>query len=277
MDTADTIAAIASAPGRGAVGLLRVSGPDVPRIARAVLGSLPEARRAHLAPFRNAQGASIDEGIALYFPAPASFTGEHVLELQCHGGVVVMDLLLRRLLELGARMARAGEFSERAFLNGKMDIAQAEAVADLIEAGTHAAARAAVRSMQGRVFLPHHRALRVAHGFAGSCRGGHRFSGRGNRFSRRARHHHASRAGARRLRLHPGGGASGRAAPRRPHRGDRGKTECGQIEPAQRPRGRGGRHRHAGAGHDPRRAAPTAASRRPAPEPGGYRGSAQQR
>jgi tRNA modification GTPase len=145
----DTIAAIASAPGRGAVGVLRVSGPEVPRIARAVIGSLPAARHAHLARFRDAQGASIDQGIALYFPAPASFTGEDVLELQSHGGMLVMDLLLRRLLELGARMARAGEFSERAFLNGKMDIAQAEAVADLIEAGTEAAARAAVRSMQG--------------------------------------------------------------------------------------------------------------------------------
>ena len=129
--------------------MLRISGPDVPRIARAVLGALPHARRAHLARFRDAQGVSIDSGLALYFPAPASFTGEDVLELQCHGGVLVMDLLLRRLLELGARMARAGEFSERAFLNGKMDIAQAEAVADLIEAGTEAAARAAVRSMQG--------------------------------------------------------------------------------------------------------------------------------
>ena len=149
MNPPDTIAAIASAPGRGAVGVLRVSGPDVPRIARAVLGSLPAARRAHLARFRDAQGASIDEGIALYFPAPASFTGEDVLELQSHGGMLVMDLLLRRLLELGARAARAGEFSERAFLNGKMDVAQAEAVADLIEAGTEAAARAAVRSMQG--------------------------------------------------------------------------------------------------------------------------------
>jgi tRNA modification GTPase len=129
--------------------MLRVSGPEVPRIARAVLGSLPAARRAHLARFRDAHGVSIDAGIALYFPAPSSFTGENVLELQSHGGVLVMDLLLRRLLELGARMARAGEFSERAFLNGKMDIAQAEAVADLIEAGTEAAARAAVRSMQG--------------------------------------------------------------------------------------------------------------------------------
>ena len=147
--TLDTIAAIATAPGRGAVGVLRVSGSDVPRIARAVLGAVPEARRARLARFLDAHGAGIDEGIALYFPAPASFTGEDVLELQCHGGVLVMDLLLRRLLELGARPARAGEFSERAFLNGKIDIVQAEAVADLIEAGTEAAARAAVRSMQG--------------------------------------------------------------------------------------------------------------------------------
>src|SRR3984885_12969106 len=129
--------------------MLRVSGPEVPRIACAVLGSLPAARRAHLARFRDAHDASIDEGIALYFPAPASFTGEDVLELQSHGGMLVMDLLMRRLLELGARPARAGEFSERAFLNGKMDIAQAEGIADLIEAGTEAAARAAVRSMQG--------------------------------------------------------------------------------------------------------------------------------
>lgn len=145
----DTIAAIATAPGRGAVGMLRVSGPDVPRIASAVLGSLPPARHAQFARFRNASGESIDEGIAIYFPAPASLTGEDVLELQGHGGPLVMDLVLRRLLELGARMARAGEFSERAFLNGKMDIAQAEAVADLIDAGTAAQARAAVRSMQG--------------------------------------------------------------------------------------------------------------------------------
>jgi len=121
----------------------------VPRIAAEVLGCVPPARRAHLASLLDSQGGSIDEGIALYFPAPDSFTGEHVLELQGHGGTVVMDLLMRRVLELGARMARPGEFSERAFLNGKLDIAQAEAIADLIEAGTAAAARAAVRSMRG--------------------------------------------------------------------------------------------------------------------------------
>ncbi len=145
----DTIAAIASAPGRGAIGVLRVSGPGVPSIAAAVLGLLPPPRRAWLGRFRDAAAESIDQGIALYFPAPASLTGEEVLELQGHGGPLVMDLVLRRVLELGARMARPGEFSERAFLNGKMDIAQAEAVADLIEAGTTAQARAAVRSLQG--------------------------------------------------------------------------------------------------------------------------------
>jgi len=145
----DTIAAIASAAGRGAVGVLKISGPEVPRIAAAILGRVPDARRAHLGRFQDAQGESIDEGIAVYYPAPASFTGEHVLELQGHGGILVMDLLMQRALELGCRAARPGEFSERAFMNGKMDMAQAEAVADLIDAGTAAAARAAVRSMQG--------------------------------------------------------------------------------------------------------------------------------
>ncbi len=149
MAAADTIAAIASALGRGAVGVIRVSGPDVPQIALAILGSLPAARVAQLTHFLDGDGQSIDQGLALYFPAPASYTGEHVLELQGHGGIVVLDSILKRLLELGCRMARPGEFSERAFLNGKMDIAQAEAIADLIDAGSSAAARAALRSMQG--------------------------------------------------------------------------------------------------------------------------------
>jgi tRNA modification GTPase len=145
----DTIAAIASAPGRGAVGVIRVSGPLVPRIAIGILGALPAPRLARLSTFLDAQGAALDEGLALYFAAPASYTGEDVLELQGHGGALIVDMVLKRLLELGCRMARPGEFSERAFLNGKIDIAQAEAVADLIDAGTDAAARAAVRSMQG--------------------------------------------------------------------------------------------------------------------------------
>jgi tRNA modification GTPase len=145
----DTIVAIASAAGRGAVGVIRVSGPRVPQIAADVLGSLPAPRRARFSSFLDAQGGSVDQGLALYFPAPASYTGEHVLELQGHGGALVVDMVLKRLLDLGCRMARPGEFSERAFLNGKIDIAQAEAIADLIDAGTTAAARAAVRSLQG--------------------------------------------------------------------------------------------------------------------------------
>jgi tRNA modification GTPase len=145
----DTIVAIASAPGRGAVGVIRVSGPKVPQIAAGILGVLPAPRHARFSTFLDAQGRSLDEGLALYFPAPASYTGEHVLEIQGHGGALIVDMVLQRLLELGCRMARPGEFSERAFLNGKIDVAQAEAIADLIDAGTTAAARAAVRSLQG--------------------------------------------------------------------------------------------------------------------------------
>lgn len=149
MGSPDTIAAIASPAGRGAVGVIRVSGPRVPQIAAGILGALPAPRQARFSSFLDAQGKSLDEGIALYFPAPRSYTGEDVLEIQGHGGALVVDMLLQRLLELGCRMARPGEFSERAFLNGKIDIAQAEAIADLIDAGTAAAARAAVRSLQG--------------------------------------------------------------------------------------------------------------------------------
>jgi tRNA modification GTPase len=149
MPAADTIVAVATAPGRGAVGIVRVSGADVPSLAWIVLGRVPAPRVATRASFLAEDGTAIDSGLALYFPAPASFTGEHVLELQGHGGAVVLNLLVERLLQLGCRRARAGEFSERAFLNGKLDMAQAEAVADLIDAGTAAAARAAVRSLQG--------------------------------------------------------------------------------------------------------------------------------
>jgi len=145
----DTIVAVATASGRGAIAVIRLSGPEVPRIAATLLGALPPPRLARLSRFLDAAGNSVDQGLALYFPAPASYTGEDVLELQGHGGPVIVDLLLQRLLTLGCRMAQPGEFSERAFMNGKLDVAQAEAIADLIDAGTAAAAHAAVRSMQG--------------------------------------------------------------------------------------------------------------------------------
>jgi len=145
----DTIAAIATAPGRGGIGILRLSGPAVPRIAASLVDCLPPPRHALLATFRDAGGSGVDQGIALYFPAPNSFTGEDVLELHGHGGAVVLDQLLQVVLAAGARLARPGEFSERAFLNGKLDLAQAEAVADLIDSGSAAAARSALHSLQG--------------------------------------------------------------------------------------------------------------------------------
>jgi|TARA_R100000049_G_C1957648_1_gene119695 tRNA modification GTPase len=145
----DTIAAIATAPGQAGVGIVRVSGPKAMTIARAMLGFEPRPRYAHYGPFRDQQGELIDEGIGLYFPNPNSFTGEDVFELQGHGGTVILDILLREVCSLGARLARPGEFSERAFLNDKLDLAQAEAIADLIESSSEQAARCAVRSMQG--------------------------------------------------------------------------------------------------------------------------------
>src|ERR1022692_424656 len=149
VNSPDTIVAVASPAGRGAVAMVRVSGAEVPRIAREILGFMPLPRYARLASFLDGEGNCLDQGLALYFPAPASFTGEHILELQGHGGPLVTDLVLKRVLELGCRMARPGEVSERAFCNGKIDIAQAEAVADLIDAGAGAAAKAAVLSMRG--------------------------------------------------------------------------------------------------------------------------------
>jgi tRNA modification GTPase len=129
--------------------MVRASGPDVAPLAAAILGRVPAPRHATFSRFLDAHGQAIDEGIALVFAAPHSFTGEHVLELQGHGGPVVLDLLLRRCIELGARLAEPGEFSRRAFLNGKLDLAQAEAVADLIDAASAEAARSAVRSLSG--------------------------------------------------------------------------------------------------------------------------------
>jgi tRNA modification GTPase len=141
--------AAATPPGRGGLAVVRVSGALSGAIAQAVLGAIPKPRLASYRRFVDATGESIDEGIALFFPAPNSFTGEDVLELHGHGGPVVVDLIVRRVVECGARLARPGEFSERAFLNDKIDLAQAEAVADLIDSATAAAARAAMRSLRG--------------------------------------------------------------------------------------------------------------------------------
>jgi len=145
----DTIAAIATPAGRGGIGVVRVSGPAVARIAAAVLGGLPEPRLATFGAFRDRHGDTVDEGLALYFPAPHSYTGEPVLELQGHGGPVVMQALLAACLDAGARVAEPGEFTRRAFLEGKLDLAQAEAVADLIDAASREAARSALRSLSG--------------------------------------------------------------------------------------------------------------------------------
>ena len=149
MSRTDTIAAIATPPGRGGVGIVRASGPDCARIAAAVVGPLPPPRVASLRPFIGDDGEPIDVGLVLHFPAPHSLTGEDVLELHGHGGPVVLETLLRRVLGLGARAAAPGEFTQRAFLNGRIDLAQAEAVADLVDSGSTAAARAALRSLRG--------------------------------------------------------------------------------------------------------------------------------
>jgi len=145
----DTIVAIATAPGRGGVGIVRLSGKQSATIAKSICGKLGEPRFAKFANFRDHDDEIIDSGVVLFFPNPASFTGEDVIELQGHGSPLVLDRLCQRAISLGARMARPGEFSERAFLNNKMDLAQAEAVADLIDSSTEQAARSAMRSLQG--------------------------------------------------------------------------------------------------------------------------------
>ena len=158
----DPIAAIATAPGRGAVGIVRISGKQIAPLVRVLCGKNLKPREASYLPFKDAKGAPIDHGLALYFPGPHSYTGEDVLELQAHGGPVVLQLLLARCLEAaaslgeagapvlpGLRLAQPGEFTERAFLNDKIDLAQAEAIADLIDASTEAAARSASRSLSG--------------------------------------------------------------------------------------------------------------------------------
>ncbi|MFY2764040.1 tRNA uridine-5-carboxymethylaminomethyl(34) synthesis GTPase MnmE [Arenimonas sp. MALMAid1274] len=149
MSGRDTIAAIATAAGAAGVGIVRLSGPGCRAIGNTLLGRPPEPRHAHYVRFRDGAGELVDDGLLIFFPGPQSYTGEDVLELQGHGSAVLLGLLLRRCLELGARAARPGEFTERAFLEGRMDLAQAEAVADLVAAGSEAAARAARRSLEG--------------------------------------------------------------------------------------------------------------------------------
>ncbi|MDV6344862.1 tRNA uridine-5-carboxymethylaminomethyl(34) synthesis GTPase MnmE [Nitrosomonas sp. Is37] len=149
MHSNDIIAAIATPPGRGGIGVIRVSGKNLHSIAKAILGLIPHPRHAHLSHFLDENGHSIDQGIAIYYPSPHSYTGEDVFELQGHGGPAVINLLLSRCLQLGARLAEPGEFTLRAFLNNKLDLVQAESVADLIDASTAGAARCAMRSLQG--------------------------------------------------------------------------------------------------------------------------------
>jgi tRNA modification GTPase len=149
MTRTDTIVAAATPPGRGGVGIVRLSGPKVPELAALMVGDLPKPRHATFARFLDAHQEPIDAGLALFFPAPHSYTGEHVLELHGHGGPLVVEALVARVVELGARRAQPGEFTQRAFLNDKLDLAQAEAIADLIDAGSREAARAAMRSLQG--------------------------------------------------------------------------------------------------------------------------------
>ncbi|MBL4585229.1 MAG: tRNA uridine-5-carboxymethylaminomethyl(34) synthesis GTPase MnmE [Pseudomonadales bacterium] len=145
----DTIVAIATPPGRGGIGVIRVSGPASSSIAKTILGFLPEPRKSRYGSFYDTHKNVLDEGIALYFEGPSSFTGEDVLELQGHGGPVVLDMIVQQLVQLGCRMARPGEFSERAFLNNKINLTQAEAIADLIDSSTQQAARSALASLQG--------------------------------------------------------------------------------------------------------------------------------
>lgn len=145
----DTIVAVATPPGRGGVGIIRVSGPQTKKIAKSVLGNLPKSYKASHKLFKDKNAETLDDGVAIYFPAPNSFTGEDVIELQGHGGPVVMDMLLQRCIELGARLAKPGEFSERAFLNDRLDLTQVEAIADLIDSTSEQAARSALRSLQG--------------------------------------------------------------------------------------------------------------------------------
>ena len=262
---ADTIAAIATSPGGAAASAsCGCRGAAAAPSRKRCSAACPERARRELHRFLDAAGDAIDEGLALFFPGPASFTGEDVLELHGHGGPVVMDLLLRRVLELGARAAEPGEFTQRAFLNDKLDLAQAEAVADLIDSGSAQAARAALRSLQGEFSAQVHELAEAVLelrmwveaaidfpeeevDFLGDRALDARLDFIRQRF-----------AAARRNR------APGRAAARRADARDRRPAERRQVEPAEPPRRLRRRDRHAGPGHHARRAARTHRDRRPA-------------
>jgi tRNA modification GTPase len=253
----DPIVAVATAPGRGAVGIVRVSGRGIQGVVQALCGRPLTPRHATFCPFLGDAGEAIDQGLALYFPAPHSYTGEDVLELQAHGGPVLLQLLLARCLQAGAdiglRLAEPGEFTERAFLNDKLDLAQAEAVADLIDASTEAAARSASRSLSG-VFSAEVQALRdradePAHaggGHAGLSRRRDRLPGAGRR--RAGRSTRCSHAVRRVL-----DARTPRRAAARGHQGGAGRpAQRRQEQPAERAgRGRAG-HRHAHPRHHAR-------------------------
>ncbi len=248
----ETIAAVATPAGRGGIGVVRVSGPRAREVARSVAGRLPEARRAELADFRAAGGALIDRGIALFFPAPYSYTGEDVLELQAHGGPLVMQQLLARCLEAGARMAQPGEFTQRAFLNDRLDLAQAESVADLIDASSVEAARSAARSLAGefsrRVEAIAAAMLELRMHVEACIDFPEEEIDPADREQQEATAPRAARRGRGRARR----GAPGRGAARRPHRRARGPSQRRQVEPAQPPRRRRGRDRDAGRRHHAR-------------------------
>ena len=157
-DQTDTIVAAATPPGRGGIGIVRISGPLVATIAHTMLGRLPEARHATYAPFNSVDGLPIDTGVALYFPAPHSYTGEDVLELQGHGGPAPIEALIAQAVALGARRANPGEFTQRAYLNDRIDLAQAEAVADLIDAGKRSRGARRVALAAGRILAARSRA-----------------------------------------------------------------------------------------------------------------------
>ena len=209
--------------------MVRVSGPATRAIAEALLGKLPPPRIATFARFRAVDGAPIDEGLALYFPAPRSYTGEDVLELHGHGGPVVLDMLLARALALGARQARPGEFTERAFLNGKLDLAQAEAVADLIDAGSQTAARAALRSLDGEFSRRVQALTEQLIQLRLHRRGSDRFSGRRNRFPGRRKNYHRHHRARKQSGAGADLGATGTAAARRHGGGVGGAPECRQV------------------------------------------------